>query len=586
MAVQQRKLGKARLPVLAVLMWVLLAIGFDRPGGNPFAMLGLLVGASFIGAGVYAWHTSPRNRIGLLMVMVGIAWLPKQISMGIDQPLHPYVTSASTLWIAVIMHLVVAFPTGRLGSWMARIVAALVYGAAVAIGLAHAYLLSVGWPSGGAPPTTPIRLRSQEALPLPQALATTVVDSRFVAIVVLGVAVLSVVLLRWRSASVTQRRAVAPVYISAAVAITLFIVGETADFSDWTEIYLDAGMLWAFAAIPLAYLAGRMRGRIDRAGVADLVVRLRDMPPRGNLEAGLAAALHDPDLRVAYWMPDQDSYVDADGRPVEVPSQDLGRVITRIDRAGARFAVLLHDPALLEEPALVDAACAAAALALENERLAAELRARLSQLAASRARVLQASEAEQRRLERDLHDGVQQHLLSAAMTLGLAETTLPEDGTKAVALVGEAKHTVLTALEDLRALCQGIHPTVLSERGLPGAVRELTAVASVPVECSVDLPATLPPEVETAAYYIVNEAMANLTKHANATRAWITIRRRSNGADGIAVEVRDDGRGGADADRGTGLHGLADRVEAQRGTFHVSSPLGGGTTIRAELPCG
>jgi signal transduction histidine kinase len=175
------------------------------------------------------------------------------------------------------------------------------------------------------------------------------------------------------------------------------------------------------------------------------------------------------------------------------------------------------------------------------------------------------------------------------MTLGLAEATLPgadaydSGAAKPAALIGEAKNTVLTALDDLRALCHGIHPTVLTERGLPGAVRELTAVVSVPVECSVDLPPTVPPAVETAAYYIVNEALANLTKHARASRAWITIGRVR---EGIAVEVRDDGCGGADLALGSGLRGLADRVEAQRGSFSLSSPLGGGTTIRAALPCG
>jgi signal transduction histidine kinase len=572
------RIGNATRSVLSATAWVLAAITLGDPGSNPFAMPGLLIGASFIGAGAFAWRTRPRNRVGLLMVAVGIAWLPRQVVLASDHPVTEYAVSASTLWIAVIAHLMVAFPTGRVGSWIGRVVVGLVYGAAVATGLADAYLVSLGLPpekAGGAP-------WSGQSAAWPQELAATISDTKVIPVVVLGTAVLAHALSRWRSSSSTQRRAVTPVLVAGAVAISLFVAGELFDGDVRSEFLLDVCMFWAFAAIPLAYLIGRMRGEIDRAGVADLVVRLRDQRPTGNLEAALASALHDPGLRVGYWIPEQAGYIDADGHPVELPVRSPDQVVTRVDRAGSRFAVLIHDPALLEEPELVDAACAAAALTLENERLAAELRARVSQLAASRARVLRASEAERRRLERDLHDGVQQHLLSAAMTLGLAETAVPGNGSKAAPLIGEAKNTVLTALEELRALCHGIHPTVLTERGLPGAVRELTAVASVPVECSVDVPATVPPEVETAAYYIVNEALANLTKHANASRAWITIGRVD---EGIVIEVSDDGRGGADLSLGSGLRGLADRVGAQRGSFSLSSPLGGGTTIRSALPC-
>jgi signal transduction histidine kinase len=573
------RVDNTTLALVAAAAWVLLSLALAEPYGNPFAMLGLLIGASFIGAGVFAWRSRPRNRVGLLMVAVGIAWLPRQITMSSDHPLTEYAISASSLWIAVIAHLMMAFPTGRVGSWVGRVVVGLVYTAAVAIGLSDGYLVSLGM----LPDKAPTELRSLVDAPWPVTVAAVISDLQVVPIVVLGTAVLVHALNRWRSSSSTQRRAAAPVLISGAIAIALFVGGEVFDIGDRYEVLLDICMFWSFAAIPLAYLLSRMRGRIDRAGVADLVVRLRDQRPTGNLEGALASALHDPGLRVGYWMPERSGYVDADGRPVDVPVRSADQVVTRVDRAGARFAVLIHDPALLEEPELVDAACAAAALALENERLAAELRAKLVQLDASRARVLQATEVERRRLERDLHDGVQQHLLSAAMTLGLAETTLSNGDPKPAELVGEAKNTVLSALDDLRALCHGIHPTVLTERGLLGAVRELTAVASVPVECSVDLPPTVPPDVETAAYYIVNEALANLTKHAKAGRAWITI---SRVRDGISVEVRDDGRGGADPSLGSGLRGLADRVEAQRGTFALSSPLGAGTTIRAALPCG
>jgi signal transduction histidine kinase len=219
---------------------------------------------------------------------------------------------------------------------------------------------------------------------------------------------------------------------------------------------------------------------------------------------------------------------------------------------------------------------------LDNERLTADLRARLRQLAASRTRLLQAAESERRRLERDLHDGVQQRLLSVAMTLGLAESTMTTDPSLGKPLVGEAKEAVLAALDDLRAVCQGVHPPILTERGLVGAVQELTATASVPVELTVDVPGPLQPEIESAAYYVLAESLANITKHARASAASV-VASRTNGR--LTVAVSDDGVGGADANNGTGLAGMAGRVEAIGGTLRVTSPVGVGTTIVAELPC-
>jgi signal transduction histidine kinase len=253
-------------------------------------------------------------------------------------------------------------------------------------------------------------------------------------------------------------------------------------------------------------------------------------------------------------------------------------MVTRVDRGESHVAVLIHDPALRHTPSLLSAACAAAALALENEQLAAELQARLNQLATSRSRMAHAAAVERRRLERDLHDGVQQRLLSAAMTLGLAESTTADRRP----LVAEAKASVLTALDELRALCNGIHPPVLTERGLPGAVREMTAIAPVPTDLRIDLAEAPPPEIETVTYYVVAEALANIGKHATATRSSVSIG-LENGS--LVVEVGDDGRGGADPAAGSGLRGLAERVEANGGTLAVTSPPGRGTTLRAVLPC-
>jgi signal transduction histidine kinase len=383
---------------------------------------------------------------------------------------------------------------------------------------------------------------------------------------------------------VTRRRYLNPVFGIAVVAVTMFVAVKPARIAGWDVSALTLVLHLALAAIPLGYLAGMLRRRVDRGGVADLVVRLHDAPRTESIEVALARTLHDPTLRVGYWTPESGRYVDLDGRTVSLAlAGEPDRLSTRIDRAGEPLAILVHDRALAEEPELIEATCAAAALALENARLTADLRARIRQLADSRLALLRAAEAERRRLERDLHDGVQQRLLSIPMALGLAESVLPADPGRAGPLIAEAKSATLAILGELRALTQGLHPPVLTERGLAGAVRELTALSPVPLRLRVDVPAGLPPEVETTAYYVVAEALANITKHAAAARAELRI-----GVSGgrLVVEVRDDGRGGADPAGGSGLRGLVARTAACGGSLQLESQPGDGTRVRAVLPCG
>jgi signal transduction histidine kinase len=240
-----------------------------------------------------------------------------------------------------------------------------------------------------------------------------------------------------------------------------------------------------------------------------------------------------------------------------------------------------HDPALDEDPELVAGVGAAAALALANERLQAELRAKVEELRASRARIVQAGDEERRRIERNLHDGAQQRLLALSFSLGLAESDVPEELEKVRGLVGGAKEELGRALDELRELAHGIHPQILSERGLAAALETLAARSPIPVKVSAP-EQRLPEPVEAAAYYVVSEALANATKHAQAQRLDVRVDRQ-NGT--LAIEVADDGVGGASTSAGSGLRGLLDRVEALDGRLYVTSPAGGGTTIRAEIPC-
>jgi signal transduction histidine kinase len=503
--------------------------------------------ASFLAMGAVAWHKHPRSRVGPLAAAVGVLVLLAQL------PLHPVLDLlCGAGWAAVLIHLVASLPTGRLGSPAMRGVVALGY-------LNQLFMLSPLLGGG-----------------LPDDVVKDVGTS--VAVLV-GAAVTVMQWMRWRRTSVPGRRSLTPVLAAAAVVVVLLLAGSPL----WTpeESVLDMGLLKVgLVAVPLAYLATELRSRLERGAVADLVVQLGSAPEPASLQSALAKALHDPTLTVGHWVAESHRYVDADGNPVAAGGP--GRVATRVDRGGEPVALLVHDPALLERPGLIEAACTAAALALQNERLTADLRARLVQLAESRRHVVQAAEAERRRLERDLHDGVQQRLLSIPMALSVAESSLPADATKARALIAEAKDMSLAVLDELRALSQGIHPTILTERGLDGAVRELTVVAPVPVTLTVDVPAGLSAEIETTAYYVVAEALANVTKHADASRAEVRIEQVG---DRLVVEIVDDGRGGADPD-GSGLRGLATRAEDNGGTLLVTSPPGGGTRVRAELPCG
>jgi signal transduction histidine kinase len=240
----------------------------------------------------------------------------------------------------------------------------------------------------------------------------------------------------------------------------------------------------------------------------------------------------------------------------------------------------VHDPALLEQQALLRSAGAAARLALENERLQAELRAQLAEVRASRARIVHAGDDERRRVERDLHDGAQQRLLGIRLALQLARGRLADGGATVDELLAEADAEVVGALEELRALARGIHPAILTEEGLAPALAALARRAPVPVEVTVRRE-RLPAPIESTAYFVAAEGLANVAKHAHASRASIEVT-SANGR--IAVEVADDGVGGADA-AGAGLRGLRDRVEALDGRLEVESPAGGGTRISAAIPC-
>src|SRR5918995_1610235 len=541
----------------------------DYPGLT--ATVGLVVGVSWCLTGLEEWRRRPARRIGPLMVFFGFAWFASLLAYTNVSALYTVGQLVRPLFIAVLAHVVLAFPSGRLEGRLARAIVAAAYLNTTVLLAASVVFLE---PDSGV---------GNLALVEPNAALS---DAFRNAARGIGVALItaSLVLLarRWRRATPPWRRAVAPVlWVGAAAAA----VGALRLLNDGLGRPLGPIELVFFlvlATVPLALELGLLRSRLARGAVAGLVVELGRTRAPGKLREALARALHDPSLVVAYWLPEQRRYVDVDGNPLQLPAEGASRSATIVEREGRRVAALIHDASLRDDPQLVEAVCAAAGLALENERLQAELRARLDDLQASRARIVEAADEERRRIERNLHDGTQHRLVSVSMALGLAESKLASDSDVGP-ILEDARAALGSALEELRELSQGIHPAILSERGLGPALQELAYHASVPVEVTVELEERLPEAVEAASYYVVAEALTNVVKYASANSVAVSVKSDNGRA---LVQVADDGVGGADPANGSGLRGLADRVETLGGTLALASPPGGGTRLRAEIPCG
>ena len=303
--------------------------------------------------------------------------------------------------------------------------------------------------------------------------------------------------------------------------------------------------------------------------------------PEGPVRELLAESLGDRTLSVAYWLPERQMFVDESGHMVRMPEPGSGRAWTAVERDGRRVAAIVHDAELATGPELVNAAAAGAALAIDNERLKADLRARVEELRVSRVRIVEAGDHARRRIERDLHDGAQQQLVSLSLDLRLLKAKL-NGNEAAAATIDELSEKLANALAELRELARGIHPVILTERGLVPAVAALAQRAPVPVEADISIHERLTPAIEAAAYFVVAEALTNVAKYAQADNVLVDLRRDDRH---VIVVVEDDGVGGADLENGTGLRGLVDRLSALDGTLELETPVGGGTRLRALIPC-
>ncbi len=555
--------------------WVLGAEWSSIGGGVPENhLLDALVGGTFIGAGLVAIDRRPGNIIGPLMVAFGaIGYFANWSNLG-TIPMFPMLAVVNDIAsAALIAHIALTYPTGHLRSRLDRAVLWITYGTLGSI--TAIALLAFPRPRPGCdcpwvPHVVPNVALFQRMYDLSQQVAFVLVPLFLVAVV-----------LRWRQASRAERRALLPLWIAVTLLAIVFLIGAFSPIADTTGDPFSY-LLWELRgvisiAVPILFLWGLLSERLARSAVGDLVVELdRPLPPE-DLEAALARSLRDPTLHIVYAI-DDGRWVDCDGKPVSEPAAG-DPAVTLVERDDDVLAALLHDRAL--EPGLVQAAGVAAGMAIANERLRAEVRAQLEEVRASRRRIVEAGDAARRRVERDLHDGAQQRLVGLSLGLRMLEDRYRDQPGAAEDV--EALQTELrSALQELRELARGLHPQILTEEGLGPAIESLAARSPIPVRVTMDRDERLPAPVEATAYFVVAEALTNVSKYAQASSAAVAVA-RSNGS--LLLDVTDDGVGGAAPGAGSGLLGLEDRLSALGGTLAIVSPSGEGTRLHAEIPC-
>ncbi len=551
-------------------------------------------------AGLVASHRRPLNRIGPLMVVIGMASLtgglqalpvPALVSLGTWMSIGP---GAAGVLLGV---LVLAYPSGRIVSRLDRIWVALALGWLFGLQLALTLATPVGsWDCDEC--RSLVVLWYHEPVRLTLRNVSTLVFA--------GLAIVLVVLLvrRWLKATPPARRILAPVWLAGmvvpVVAVTESIFDASVDALEGRMVVPNLGAFlrgqisyafwdilpWVVAIslllVPLALLWGLLRSHLGQAAVSALAIELRRSGTRTPLIESLRRALGDRSLDLLLWSRPAGSYVTQEGLPVSLSDGGGERAVTRIDGQDGPLAALLHDPVVAEQQSLVDGVSAVAQLAIENERLQAEVKAQLEEVRASRERIVRAGDEERRRVERNIHDGAQQRLVSLSLALGMAHAQADHASPDVAATLAQAQAELGDAIKELRELARGIHPAILTEAGLGQALGSLADHAPIPVSVQADLVGRLPPLVEATAYFVAAEALTNVAKHASASAVTLS----AQVADGwLRLVVVDDGAGGADPARGRGLRGLLDRVAALGGRLSIEDEVAGGTRLMAEIPC-
>jgi signal transduction histidine kinase len=558
----------------AVLAGVEIVMFIDGPVRPAWVLvLFASVGLEFVGVGVIAWARRPSNRTGALLCVGGLSLLLAALQNTGFSALVAVGLVFGVAPIGVLLHILLAFPSGRLGGRLPR--AVVVAGYVITIGLqAPRYLFS-----------SDVGLTGVLAMahnPGAAHAGIVVQDSAGAVAIIITAFVLA---LRLHAVAGAQRVVLALVYGYGIFAI-LFLEAATNvlpplfGFGPLTVFVLQIS---AAAGVPIAFTLGMLGGEFaPTREFEELGVWLgADSASRPDLREALASMLGDPSLELLFWLPDSRCYIGADGARRELPQVGSGRAAVEVEAGGRRVAAIAYDALLISEPELVRSAGRVTALVLEREQLTAELLASRDALQQSRARIVEAADRERRRIARDLHDGLQSRLVLLAMKAGRIEADSPAESVSDDA--AELRHGLEAANDELRRLVQGVMPALLIERGLYAATEDLVDRMPMPTNLELDdASVKLPEPVESAGYFVVVEALTNAVKHSKARELAVRVARTGGG---LKIEVRDDGVGGARVGAGSGLRGVADRLDVLGGRLLIDSPPGGGTVIDAEVPC-
>ena len=553
----------------------------ENPSRTPFSVfelaLFLAVGLAFIAAGVTAWGSRPTRNPGVLLCVAGWLWLASGIRRSTDPVAFTLGVTLTLMYQPPLLHLALSFPSGLLRSRVEK--------AGVAFFYASWLLAPVaGWAFFD--PRLHIKVGESTSRNLlllwdSPAITDAVGNGIRTFQISVGVAIVAVLIGRWRAGTKAYRSAFLPLWLAvivktaATVWVSLAVIQVSGSLS-------SEALLWQYPAtaiVPLAVLFGLWRYRFARGSLGDLMVEVGSAPVSDRLIGALRRSVHDPTLTLLRWIPDQASFVDSKGVPQPLPDNSTGRASMVLERHGAPVGALIFDEALQDQPQLLAAVRSATSLSLENQQMEQQLRDQLIEVRRSRERIVTAGDSRRRQLERDLHDGAQQRLVAVSMELARAKRAT--DPQEVQSLVGQASVDLSEALNELRELARGVYPPSLREKGLAGSLTALAERSSLPVELDLNTHFRLPAHVELAAYFICAEAVTNATKYAEA--AWMRICIDGNERE-MRMEIVDNGIGGAQPGSDGGLLGIADRAAALGGSLSIDSPDGKGTTIRAVLP--
>lgn len=549
---------------------ILLVILLDQGGAPAWAFWGYTaVSWLYALAGCLAWWRRPSNAMGALLVWGGVSVFLLIAGSSTVPLLAALGAVSATTTLAVLVHLLHAFPSGRVRTRAARFTVVAAY---VVCWPLQVPLYAFDPATAGLPVHIADRPELMQWGRTVQELAGAVVM------------VSTVVLLarRLHRAKAWQRRVLVPLFgYGMFAALFIPLSSSSLRWLGWDGFQIGIAQLAVLAGVPVAFSLGVLRGGFARTGeLAELATWLSaPTQNRQDLSSVLAAVLGDPHLQLVFWVPERKRYVDLAGVWAELPDADAARSSIAIELMGDLIGAVIYDSDLIGDPELVRTAGRLVALGVERERLTAALRATEQSLRRSRERLLETADRERRRIAQDLHDGLQVKLvLLAVEAQQLANQLAAASPVRERAT--ELRRRIDFAAAELRSLVHAVMPSALVERGLGFAAEDLVDRLPVPAELRLGAIGVLPASVSSTAYFVVAEALTNVVRHAAATKVVV----RLDEMDGtLMIEVTDNGRGGASREGGTGLRGLVDRVDVLGGTFTLFSPVGSGTTISVRL---